>query len=623
METATVTTYPDEAYERIYAPVLDGLDAEICIVGVPDGWQAGARARLPEADYEVLPTPATTPHATRNAAIVDACEALIAWTSEEKDHGGKKHQERAQQLQDWALGLPKSLPETVAAPANSQVTDLPVQMVPLRDLYESPQNPRQQYPEATMAQLVESMRANGFRPWLPLLVRPRAEGGYEIAAGHRRRRAAEMAGIEMVPCIIRDMTEEQFLDVLNFDNSGREDVHPLHEAAGWRAWMDKTGKGVIDIAQRIGQSKEYVYQRLKYAALCDKAREAFLNNEVTAGHAILIARLPKKEQQKALTYCVAQDWQGRRPSVRALADFLRQNAYVDLRDCPFDSTDAALVPAAGACGDCPKRAGNIPGFEFDPNEPEADPCTDRACYQRKLDAHLAHRKKALEAKGKPVVLVSSDWGTSRKKGVLGREDYEKVKPGEPGAVEALCVVGSQVGQVITVLPKRTADQPWRSAAEEKAAQERAAQEREARDERELNIRCAILRAVTEKVGGLKRPEVEALIGLAIGGHVGDGFPALCRLHGISYEAEWEAGGKFADALPAMSNVEIKRAAVEISVISDFDTYRLDDEPEALLALARRYEVDADKIRREMEDAAKAAAAAKKAAAKKAAGKKSK
>jgi len=142
-------------------------------------------------------------------------------------------------------------PTNVYASAN--LPDGELRMIPIENLHESPWNPRQYYPEGAMRELIDSMRVSGYREWLPLMVRPAPDGfGYEIGAGHRRRRAAEAVGIEILPCVVRPLSDAQFLDVLNFDNTGREDVHPLHEAAGWRAWMEKTGHGVIDIAYRIG-----------------------------------------------------------------------------------------------------------------------------------------------------------------------------------------------------------------------------------------------------------------------------------------------------------------------------------------------------------------------------------
>ncbi len=627
-ETAVVGA--TASLESIFAPVVNGLDAEIQIVEVAGGWSAGVRARLPEEGYTRLPS--DVPALSRADAVADACEELIAWLSGQKDRGGKRHRQQAEALQDWALAVEKEAAAAPASAVHASANLPPVQMVPTGEVYDSPRNPRQHYPETAMAQLVESMRTSGFRPWLPLVVRPRADGGYEIGAGHRRRRAAEAAGILMVPCLIREMTDEEFLDVLNFDNSGREDVHPLDESAGWRDWMAKTGKGVLDIAARIGQSKEYVYQRLKYAALIEPAKTAFLEGQVTAGHAILIARLPEKEQQKALKFCLTEDWQQRRPSVRSLADYLHSSAYIDLRDdCPFDRTDAALVAGAGSCEECSKRARNIPGFEFEEDDPEADLCTDRACHQHKVDNHLVRIRKELEAKGGPVVVVSGSYGT-RKKGVLGPGEYERVDPGTKGAVEALCAEGSELGQVVTVRLKRTnAAKPEASAAGQKAAQEKAEQARKAKVERELSVRRAILAAVTAKVGGLSRADIETLLAEALRDREDAG--ELCRLHGIKFATEWSACEDLVAALPKMPDMEINRLVVEVTVVDELDDWQLDRQPTDLLALAKRYKVDAAKIRRDMEEAGKEAeggtreevgkpAAAKKAAkAKKAPAKK--
>jgi Predicted transcriptional regulators len=92
----------------------------------------------------------------------------------------------------------------------SAIPEGELRTIPIGELYESPDNPRQHYPEAAMSELVESMKQSGFRPWLPLLVRPCGQSsaiwrklgdvsGYEIGAGHRRRRAAELAGISAHP----------------------------------------------------------------------------------------------------------------------------------------------------------------------------------------------------------------------------------------------------------------------------------------------------------------------------------------------------------------------------------------------------------------------------------------
>lgn len=279
------------------------------------------------------------------------------------------------------------------------VTDSEVRMIRIDELVESPLNPRQQYPQAAMDELVQSMKTSGFRTWLPLLVRPAPddvwrmpalEQAFEIGAGHRRSRAARLAGLEMVPCIVRPMSDEEFLDVLNFDNSGREDVHPLDEASGWRQWMEKTGKSVLDIAARIGQSKEYVYQRLKYADLIPEAKQSFLDGGITARHAVQIARRSPEGQVEALEFC--------RPglygqaSARQLQDWIQGKFFIVLGGSPFDVDDAALFPEAGSCWQCPKRVGNAPE-EF-PEISNPDTCSEKRCWIEKSKRAAVVREKA-------------------------------------------------------------------------------------------------------------------------------------------------------------------------------------------------------------------------------------
>jgi len=102
------------------------------------------------------------------------------------------------------------------------------QVVPLADLHESKRNPRKHFNAEALAELAASIAAKGVLT--PLLVRPNA-AGYEIAAGHRRYRAAKAAGVDQVPAIVREMTDTEFLEILTIENLQREDVHPLEEAS--------------------------------------------------------------------------------------------------------------------------------------------------------------------------------------------------------------------------------------------------------------------------------------------------------------------------------------------------------------------------------------------------------
>lgn len=182
-------------------------------------------------------------------------------------------------------------------------------MFAVSELVESDQNSRKRFDPAGLEELTESIRQKGVLT--PLLVRPvpawsvmPTESGrvYEIAAGHRRFRAAKAAGLTQVPAVAREMTDVELLEVLVIENDQREDVHPLEEADGYRRLlMPGTGYDVARVAARVGRSVKYVYDRLKLLELVPAAQALFLDGKFTAGHAILLARLKPEDQKRAIS----------------------------------------------------------------------------------------------------------------------------------------------------------------------------------------------------------------------------------------------------------------------------------------------------------------------------------
>jgi ParB/RepB/Spo0J family partition protein len=170
--------------------------------------------------------------------------------------------------------------------------------MPLAQLIESKDNPRKRFDPASLKELEQSIREKGVLT--PLLVRPNGKG-HEIAAGHRRYRAAKAAGLSAVPVVVKDMSDVEFLEVLVIENDQREDVHPLEEADGYRRLlMPGTGYDVAKVAARVGRSAKYVYDRMKLLELIPKAQELFLTGKFEAGHAILLARLKPEDQERAI-----------------------------------------------------------------------------------------------------------------------------------------------------------------------------------------------------------------------------------------------------------------------------------------------------------------------------------
>lgn len=176
-------------------------------------------------------------------------------------------------------------------------SSIALHILPITQVRESRANPRKRFDPEGLLELTESIRQRGIQT--PLLVRPTADG-FEIAAGHRRYRAAKAAGITEIPAIVRLMDDPEFLELITFENLEREDVHPLEQAEGYKRLMLLDGYDAKRIAERIWRSEKWVYDRLKLLQLTPKAQQLFLAGKMTAGHAILLARLSAKDQERAL-----------------------------------------------------------------------------------------------------------------------------------------------------------------------------------------------------------------------------------------------------------------------------------------------------------------------------------
>jgi ParB/RepB/Spo0J family partition protein len=173
--------------------------------------------------------------------------------------------------------------------------------IPLTELKESKLNPRQHFDAKDMAELTDSVKAKGVLQ--PVLVRQNGSG-FELVAGARRFRAALAAGLATIPAMLRELTDQEALEIMVIENSQRKDVHPLEEAHGYRSLM-ATYKGHGDkavdvIAGKVGKSAKYVYDRVKLCALIPEAQKLFLADHFTAGHAILLARLSTADQKRVL-----------------------------------------------------------------------------------------------------------------------------------------------------------------------------------------------------------------------------------------------------------------------------------------------------------------------------------
>jgi ParB family transcriptional regulator, chromosome partitioning protein len=309
--------------------------------------------------------------------------------------------------------------------------------VSLSLLNESKTNPRRIFEDAALKELADSIRSQGVLS--PLLVRPLSEKSFEIVAGARRFRAAQIAEVPSVPVRIVNLSDAEALEAQLIENLQRRDVHPLEEAQGFRALLnlDEPKYSAEQIAAKTGKSPAYVTTRLKLTELSAAVVDAFYAEEIGVGHALLLAKLQPDQQQSALSACFRGDWQsgsGKQKRillpVRNLQFWIDSNILLILKDAPFDKKDGQLVPAAGSCVDCPKRTGHNKLLFSDLGKQDA--CTDPTCYQSKVDAHVA---KTIAAKPQ-LVQISTAYGQQKEGSTtLPRNKYTAIRAEKPSSKE--------------------------------------------------------------------------------------------------------------------------------------------------------------------------------------------
>lgn len=285
--------------------------------------------------------------------------------------------------------------------------------IALGDLRASATNPRKTFAPGPLQELADSIRAQGIRQ--PILVRPKAgETPFEIVAGERRYRAAKLAELALVPCLVSEMSDREAIEVQAVENLQREDLTELEEAASYQMMLDmrdeQTGAPVYTaerLAERFGKERTHIYRRLTLLRLPEAGRKALEAGKLPATVAVYVARIPSPEAQTAaLEKILTPETQKGPLSAAETRELIARDFMQGLKGAPFKLDDAELLPAAGPCATCPKMSDNCAHL-FSPEEAEQfkkkKVCTDPTCYRAKLDALWKQRTAAAEAEGKIVL----------------------------------------------------------------------------------------------------------------------------------------------------------------------------------------------------------------------------
>jgi ParB/RepB/Spo0J family partition protein len=469
--------------------------------------------------------------------------------------------------------------EAMLAPMGGEIL-----MVPIKHLEESPFNQRRNFGD--LRALADTIEAKGVLQ--PLTVRAgKKSEHYEVVFGHRRLRAAAMAGKKEVPVIVRDMSDKTAAEVQLIENLQREDVHPMDEAEGFDALI-KAGHSVEELAARIGKSIGHVYGRLKLLALVPEARKAFLASKVPATIALAIARCEPEVQKKATARIAALEEE---PTYRQGLDILRREFGVALSH-DFDQKKEAEAKAA-----------------FEKAEAEAkeqkrkilDHATNRKVYAYGTN-ETGHASPYLEAKARVTDPYSGPGEGPTYAKLIGKklESLEPVLGQRPDgtavwlyetkALEELAA--PEVAKWKQEKQKKAGASAPAKEKEQKKNAERWKKEQELRKLRERTAEAALAAAV-EKVKKTKGGRPFWLF-LAKAATAGTGVtPGLVARHMPGEDAEDTTEEEFLKAIEKMNEAELRAlafdAAVEFSVTQAHAHYSAE-----LLAMAKLFHIDLKK-----------------------------
>jgi len=167
--------------------------------------------------------------------------------------------------------------------AKQPLQEHPKQTLSLTKIRSGKYQPREIFNDTALNELADSIRKNGVMQ--PILVRAISDDNYEIVAGERRWRAAKLAGLDEIPVMIREMADEQALEIAIIENVQREDLHPLEEAAGYQRLMDDFGYTQENLATAVHKSRSHIANLLRLLGLPDDIRNIFSENKISMGHA--------------------------------------------------------------------------------------------------------------------------------------------------------------------------------------------------------------------------------------------------------------------------------------------------------------------------------------------------
>jgi ParB family chromosome partitioning protein len=234
-----------------------------------------------------------------------------------------------------------------ATPADGDdLRSLPVELIA-----PNPRQPRRTFDEAALEGLAASLRERGVLQ--PVLVRPIAGGTYELVAGERRWRAAQLAGLESIPALVRDRDDAEALETALIENMAREDLNPVEEARACAALVEELGLTRETVGLRVGRSRVAVSNLLRLLDLPDEALDLLQRGDLSEGHGRALLLATDHAARRSLARSAAgEGWSVRTLETRARETNTRGRGAARAARAPepHPDQDAAAAQIAEALG---------------------------------------------------------------------------------------------------------------------------------------------------------------------------------------------------------------------------------------------------------------------------------
>lgn len=251
-----------------------------------------------QGSYEpsAAPAPAPIPERQRVAVEVDESAALEAPVST-RPASYTIEEDTAEVV--LSEPIPREVGENYVPLSDEATSDRSTDEVSLDLIFPNPDQPRTQFKKEEIEELASSIEKDGLLQ--PILVRRMENGSYQIVAGERRWQASKAAGLSTVPVRIKEVDDNQALELALIENIQRSDLNPIEEAYGYRRLMERRSMTQAEVAQAVSKGRSTVANALRLLDLPEEAQQLLYEERITAGHARAILSVPTPEGRATLT----------------------------------------------------------------------------------------------------------------------------------------------------------------------------------------------------------------------------------------------------------------------------------------------------------------------------------